>query len=150
MVYRCLKIADIDRDSSRSSTLSHLSKDLEFTTVFWRHLALHLTVVSITASHGNGPGSIPGPGIVHLWFCVLLNEVTPRRSDGTLNRGLVCVAHQAWTIKIPTSLRKRICDCRLIQIPCKHLRSASLTQLVGNGIHASSSPGNISYGGNKV
>ena len=48
-------------------------------------------VVSITVSHGNGPGSIPGPGIVHLWFCVLLNEVTPRRSDGTLNRGLVCV-----------------------------------------------------------
>ena len=50
-----------------------------------------LQAVSITASHGNGPGSIPGPGIVHLWICVLLNEVTPRRSDGTLNRGLVCV-----------------------------------------------------------
>ena len=65
-------------------------------------------LVSITASHGNGPGLIPGPGIVHLWICVLLNEVTPRRSDGTLNRGLVCVTHQAWTIKIPTSLRKRI------------------------------------------
>ena len=42
-----------------------------------------------------------------------------RRSDGTLNRGLVYVAHQTWTVKIPTSLRKRICDCRLIQIPCK-------------------------------
>jgi len=35
---------------------------------------------------------------------------TPRRLDGTLNRGLVCVAHQTWTIKILTSLRKRICD----------------------------------------
>ena len=67
-------------------------------------------------SHGNGPGSIPGPGIVHLWFCVLLNVVMPRRSDGTLNRGLVCVAHQTWTVKIPTALRKRICDCRLKQI----------------------------------
>ena len=44
-----------------------------------------------------------------------------RRSDGTLNRGLVCVAHQTWTIKIPTSLRKRIYDCRLIH-NCKHLR----------------------------
>ena len=73
-------------------------------------------MVRITASHGNGPGSIPGPGIVHLWFCVLLNVVMPRRSDGTLNRGLVCVAHQTWTVKIPTALRKRICDCRLIQM----------------------------------
>ena len=58
--------------------------------------------VSITASHENGLGSIPGPDIVHSWLCVLLNVVTPRRSDGTLNRGLVCVAHQTWTVKIPT------------------------------------------------
>ena len=41
------------------------------------------SVVRALASHGNGPGSIPGPGIVQLWMCVLLNEVTPRRSDGT-------------------------------------------------------------------
>ena len=27
------------------------------------------------ASHGNGPGSIPGLGIVQLWICVILNEV---------------------------------------------------------------------------
>ena len=25
--------------------------------------------------------------IVHLWYCLLLNVVMPRRSDGTLNRG---------------------------------------------------------------
>ena len=62
-------------------------------------------MVSNTAFHGNGSGSIPGPGMVHLWICVLLNVVAPRRSDGTLNRGLVCVAHQTWTIKIPTALR---------------------------------------------
>ena len=43
MTYRCLKMADNERDSSRSTTLSHLSKDLEFTTVVWRYLALHLT-----------------------------------------------------------------------------------------------------------
>ena len=93
-------------------------------------------MVRALASHGNGPGSIPGPGIVQLWICVLLNEVTPRRSDGTLNRGLVCVTHQAWTIKIPTSLRKRICDCRLIQT-AHTLRSAALRLQVGIGIHTS-------------
>ena len=38
-------------------------------------------------------------------------------SDGTLNRGLVCVAHLRWTIKIQTSTRKKMCDCRRIQIP---------------------------------
>ena len=59
-------------------------------------------VVRIRDSHGNGPGSIPGPGTVQPWLCVLLNVVMPRRSDGTLNRGLVCVAHQTWTVKIPT------------------------------------------------
>ena len=47
---------------------------------------------------------------------MLLNVATPHRSDGTLNRGLVCVAHQTWIIKIPTSLRKRIFDSQLIQI----------------------------------
>ena len=46
--------------------------------------------------------------------CFKLPQSILRCSDGTLNRGLVCVAHQTWTIKIPTSLRKRICDCRLI------------------------------------
>merc|ERR1712115_11391 len=70
--------------------------------------------------------------------------VVPRRSDGTLNRGLVCVAHQTWTIKIPTSLRKRICDCRLIQ-KCKQekekkMMSAPLGLQVGTGIHTSNSP----------
>ena len=116
MVYRCLKIADIDRDSSRSSTLSHLSKDLEFTTVFWRHLALHLTVVSITASHGNGPGSIPGPDIVHLWFCVLLKcgnatsfgwDVKPRSS-------LCCTPSMDY--KDPDITEEENCDCRRKQI----------------------------------
>ena len=34
------------------------------------------------------------------------------------------------------SLKKGNCNCMLIQIPCKHLRSASLAQLVGTGIHA--------------
>ena len=48
-------------------------------------------VVRISGSHGNGPGSIPGPGTVQPWLCVLLNVVMPRRSDGTLNRGPVCV-----------------------------------------------------------
>merc|ERR1711954_231925 len=61
------------------------------------------------------PGSSPGPGIVQVGYGCTTHVVVPRRSDGTLNRGLVCVAHQTWTIKIPTSLRKRICDCRLIQ-----------------------------------
>ena len=63
-------------------------------------------------------------GPINLGSCfilALLNLVTPRRSDGTLNRDLVYVAHKTWTIKIPTSLRKRICDCRLIQ-NCKHLQ----------------------------
>ena len=48
-------------------------------------------MVRIRDSHGNGPGSIPGPGTVQPWLCVLLNVVMPRRSDGTLNRGPVCV-----------------------------------------------------------
>ena len=61
------------------------------------------------------PGSSPGPGIVQAGYGCTTHVVVPRRSDGTLNRGLVCVAHQTWTIKIPTSLRKRICDCRRIQ-----------------------------------
>ena len=59
-------------------------------------------VVRINDSHGNGPGSIPGPGTVQPWLCVLINVVMPRRSNGTLNRCLVCVAHHTWTVKIPT------------------------------------------------
>ena len=62
------------------------------------------------------PGSSPARGFVLVGYGCTTHVVVPRRSDGTLNRGLVCVAHQTWTIKIPTSLRKRICDCRLIQI----------------------------------
>merc|ERR1711954_324268 len=63
-------------------------------------------------------GSSPGPGIGQVGYGCTTHVVVPRRSDGTLNRGLVSVAHQTWTIKISTSLRKRICDCRLIQ-KCK-------------------------------
>merc|ERR1712115_161148 len=90
-------------------------------------------------------GSSPGPGIVQVGYGCTTNVVVPRRSDGTLNRGLVCVAHQTWTIKIPTSLRKRICDCRLIQ-KCKQekekkkMMSAPLGLQVGTGIHTSNSP----------
>ena len=44
--------------------------------------------------------------------------VMPHRSDWTLNQCLVCVAHQTWTLNIPTSLKKRVCGCRRIQIAC--------------------------------
>ena len=97
-----------------------------------------------SASQPKGSGSIPGPGIVQVGYGCTTHVVVPRRSDGTLNRGLVCVAHQTWTIKIPTSLRKRICDCRLIQ-KCKQekekkMMSAPLGLQVGTGIHTSNSP----------
>merc|ERR1711879_817356 len=90
----------------------------------------------VLASQPKVPGSIPGPGTVPVGYGCTTHVVVPRRSDGTLNRGLVCVAHQTWTVKIPTSLRKRICDCRLIQIPCKQekekkMMSAPLELRVG-------------------
>ena len=74
-----------------------------------------------------------------------MDEEKRHCSDGTLNRGLLCVAHQTWTVKIPTSLRKRICECRLIQIPCKlekrkKMMSAPMGLQVGTGIHTSNSP----------
>ena len=48
------------------------------------------------------PGSIPGLGIVLVGYGCTTHVVVPRRSDGTLNRGLVYVAHHTWTVKIPT------------------------------------------------
>ena len=76
-------------------------------------------------------------------------------SDGSINRVLVCVRmhfHHAWTLKIPTSLRKIICECRLIQMPnirqfgrtgtapeiSIHLKYLSLIHSLGSTQHLSS------------
>ena len=39
--------------------------------------------------------------MLHGYGCTT-HAVVPRRLDGTLNRGLVYVAHYTWTVKIPT------------------------------------------------
>ena len=87
-------------------------------------------VVKTLASHKNHLFSIPGLGIARLWICVLLNVVTPWRSDGTLNRGLVCATYQTWTIKIPTVPRKIIYDCQLIQNCKQKKRTKNLVRLI--------------------
>ena len=78
---------------------------------------------------------------VDVWICLLLNLVMPCRSDWTLNAVLVCVTNQAWTIKIPTSLIKRTFNSRLIDT----LQTILESVVLGTGIHASKSPGSISY-----
>ena len=62
---------------------------------------------------------IPSPGIVQIGYGCTPHVEVPRHSDGTLDPGLVSVVHRTWTLKIPTSLRKRVCNCKLIH--CKHL-----------------------------
>ena len=61
------------------------------------------------------------PAAIYLRFKICQTFVCEFHSPSSfglraINRGPVCVRthiYQAWTIKIPTSLRKRICECRL-------------------------------------
>ena len=49
------------------------------------------------------PGSNPGPGIVLVGYGCTTHVVVPRRSDGTLNRGLVCASTPNMDYKDPDS-----------------------------------------------
>ena len=49
------------------------------------------------------PGSNPGPGKVLLGYGCTTLVVVPRRSDGTLNRGLVCASTPNMDYKDPDS-----------------------------------------------
>ena len=48
-------------------------------------------VVTCSPPNHKVPGSNPGPGIVLVGYGCTTHVVVPRRSDGTLNRGPVCV-----------------------------------------------------------
>ena len=48
-------------------------------------------MVELSPAKKKAPGSNPGPGMVPLGYGCTTHVVVPRRSDGTLNRGPVCV-----------------------------------------------------------
>ena len=49
------------------------------------------SVVERSPPNQKVPGSSPARGIVLIGYGCTIHVVVPRRSDGTLNRGLVCV-----------------------------------------------------------